>query len=283
MSSEFDKHLIPDMAQKLSHLEGVLGAYLPSHVFTSGEQIRVIDGTKYALSRLRSGERRAANWELGRLAELFSLPKYGLDYRLFLRPYDEFEAALSAAAVGSYGATAALRLREELFNRCDPNAEITITRDARLGPGGIGHQDSLDGLIVLTHRDKISLNIPLLGSNSGSDHVLLLNDFPDMRVMTCLMPSIYAPENGVRGDRLRVPTHESGYDKLPVGGKPGYMRLYAVQTSTDLAAYLGLHDAEHQLMDLDSEQTARLMDFVLNSTEFSDGKARIGCTEYLLQ
>ena len=62
MAEDFDKHRIGDLGQKLAHLEGVLGAYLPQHTFESAVQKEALDLDKFQFSRLRSGVRMVANW-----------------------------------------------------------------------------------------------------------------------------------------------------------------------------------------------------------------------------
>lgn len=283
MSSDFEKRSIADLGQKLSHIEGILGAYLPKHVFDGDVQQRTIDCTKYSFSRMRSGQRKAANWELARFIELFDLARFGFDYRLFFGSFEEFDAALRKAGVGSYGSSVAERLRETLREQVASDAEIKIGRDRRLNVGGIGGLENETGLLSLTQRDTVTLTVPLAPMANEKSYFLLLHDFPAERAMSCLMPSVFAPEREVSGTSLRLPLVASGHISFPVGGTSGYRCLYSIQTTTDLVSYIGLEDAEHGTPDIHSRQITMLVDFLANAASAGKERIHVGFGEYLLK
>ena len=279
MTPDFDRHLIADFGQKLAHLEGVLGAYLPRNVFDSDVQQRHIDCDKFIFSRLRNGKRRAANWELARFVELFDLGRFGFDYRLFLLPFDDFGDRLRQAGVGSHGATAAHHLREALRARVDPGARITIRRDRVLGIGGIGEAPD-PGLTTLTQRDRVTLHLPA-GPVAG--YLLLLHDHPAGRAMACLMPSSYAPDGTATAQGLILPQNASGESSFPVGGDAGYRCLYAIRSQVDLAQLIGLADADSGVPDVTAGQVATLVDLMTNAAATKGDLFHVAFGEYLLK
>ena len=283
MSEEFEKHTISDLGQKLAHVEGILGAYLPSHVFDSELQQKTIDCNKYAFSRLRSGKRKAANWELARFVELFDLARHGFDYRLFLLPFEGFGDALRQAGVGSHGASAAEHLRESLRSRVDVKARIRIHRDRMLNVGGIGGAEEDAGLICLSPRDQVSITVPLNPQASDLRYLLLLHDFPASRAMSYLMPSVFAPEQRVTGQSVRLPQSMSGYLSFPVVGTAGYRCLYGIQSETDLAAYLGLVDPASDVQDVTARQIALLVDLLTHVSAGARQTFHMSFGEYLLK
>ncbi len=283
MSTEFEKHTIEDFGQKLAHLEGILGAYLPKHVFDSEVQQQTIDCNKFTFSRLRSGKRKAVNWELGRFIELFDLAKFQFDYRLFLLPFDEFGQELKRAGAGSHGTTVAEQLREALRKAVNPKAEITIHRDRVLNVGGIGDIEDDPRVLQLTQRDKVTLKVPLQAATANTDHLLLLHDFPSGRATSCLMPSIFAPNPGLSGQSIRLPQSASGHFSFPVGGAGGYRCLYGIQSSTDLAAYIGLKDAPNTVPEVQAGQVAMLVDFLGNASAQEREQIYVSFGEYLLK
>ncbi len=291
MNEEFEKRYIPDFGQKLAHLEGILGAYLPRRVFDTEVQQKSIDCNKSAFSRLRSGARKAQNWELGRLAELFELNRYGLDYRLFHESFDAFDAILRKSGVGSHGALAAHHLREALRRNVTPGAEIKITRGRKLNVGGIGEVAPEPGILRLNSRDIVNLTVPLRKSGERLEHLLLLHDYPDGRVTSCLMPSVYAPETEVTGSSVRLPLSSSGHLSFPVGGKSGYRCLYAIQSATDLADHIGLKDllddlglpaVEAGVVSIEAHQIATLVAVIENASGEPGERIHIAFAEYLL-
>lgn len=283
MSSDFEKRSIADLGQKLSHIEGILGAYLPKHVFDGDVQQRTIDCTKYSFSRMRSGQRKAANWELARLIELFNLSRFDFDYRLFFGSFEEFDTALRRAGVGSYGSSVAERLRETLRAQVALDAEIKIRRDRRLNVGGIGGLEDDIGLTSLTQRDTVTLTVPLAPVENERSYLLLLHDFPSERAMSCLMPSVFAPAREVSGSSVRLPLVASGHLSFPVGGTSGYRCLYGIQTNTDLVSYIGLEDAENATPDIHSHQITMLVDYLANATTPGKERIHVSFGEYLLK
>lgn len=283
MSDEFDKHETQDFSRKLSHLEGVLGAYLPKHVFDSTHQQKVLDRDKHSFSRLKSGKRNAANWELGRLIELFDLGHHGFDYTLFLIPFDVFERGLKSAGVGSYGTTAGERLREKLRARVGPKAEIKILRDSRLSVGGIGYVEDETGPTCLTPRSRVRLDVPLDPRATSPSYLLLLHDFPAERAMECLMPSIYAPGRQVTGASHRLPQPLAPELSFRVGGAPGYRCLYGIQAGFDLAEYIGLAEPENGVTEIYAEQVAQLVDLLENPSDKIRAELFVSFGEYLLK
>lgn len=291
MNEEFEKRYIPDFGQKLAHLEGLLGAYLPRRVFDTEVQQKTIDCNKSAFSRLRSGARKAQNWELGRFAELFELNRYGLDYRLFHEPFDTFDAILRKAGVGSHGALAAHHLREALRRNVTPGAEIRITRGRKLNVGGIGEVAAEPGILRLNSRDTVNLTIPLRRSGNRTEHLLLLHDYPNGRATSCLMPSVYAPETEVTGSSVTLPLTSSGHLTFPVGGQSGYRCLYAIQSATDLADHIGLKDVlddlglpavEAGVLNIETHHMAALVDVIENASGKPGERVHIAFAEYLL-
>lgn len=283
MSIEFEKHTIADFGQKLAHAEGILGAYLPSHVFDSDVQQKTIDCNKYAFSRLKSGKRMAANWELARFIELLDLAKYGFDYRIFLLPFEGFSQELRRAGVGSYGATAAEQLRESLRKMVDTDAKISIHRERLLNVGGIGNIDENPSLLCLSHRDKVTLKMPLRPSRAEANHFLLLHDFPAERAMSCLMPSVFAPDQQVAGQSLRLPQTSSGYMSFPVGGAAGYRCLYGIQSVMNLSNYIGLQDETSTVPEVNSGQVALLVDLLTNLSAKERHRIYVSFGEYFLK
>ena len=283
MSNEFEKRPIADLGQKLAHLEGILGAYLPRLEFDADMQQKVLDCTKFSFSRLRSGKRHAANWELARFIELFDLASSGFDYRLFLGSFEEFETSLKRAGIGSYGSAAAHRLREVLRQQVKANARITIHRDRRLSAGGIGTIDEDLGVMCLTHRDKVSLQVPIRKEGVATDHLLLLQDFPAGRATSCLMPSYFAPEPRLTQPNLRLPQSVSGYLSFPVGGKAGYRCLYGIQSSLDLATYIGLDNTADSVPDIQDHHVAMLVDFLGNMSAHQRAQTSVSFGEYLVK
>lgn len=283
MSIDFEKRSIEDFGQKLSHLEGLLGAYLPQRLFDSNVQQKTIDCNKFSFSRLRTGARKAANWELARFIDLFDLAKYGFDYRLFFESFTQFDAVLKQAGVGSYGASAQQQLREALRKACEPGANIKVTRDRRLNIGGIGGAEERGGILCLNSWDKVTLRLPLKPSSGEQDYMLLLHDYPDGRATSCLMPSVFAPEHEVTGTNLRLPLSSSGYLSFPVGGKSGYRCLYGIQSPTDLAACIGLKTPEFSIVDIDGHQIATLVDYLLHVSDDERLGTQVSFAEYMLQ
>jgi hypothetical protein len=283
LSTEFEKHKIADFGQKLAHVEGVLGAYLPSHVFESDIQQKTIDCDKFAFSRLKSGKRMAANWELARFIELFDLGHYQFDYRLFLLPFEQFNQELQRAGVGSYGASAAQHLRETLRSKVDTHAKISIHRDRLLNVGGIGNLEEDASLVSVTSRDKVILRVPLQPSSDRADHVLLLHDFPANRALSCLMPSLFAPDYKVAGQSVRLPQSSSGYLSFPVGGRPGYRCFYGIQSTIDLAGYLGFQDTDSTVPQMNGGQVALLLDVLTNLSAQESAEIHVSFGEYLMK
>ena len=283
MAEDFGKNYIADLGRKLSHLQGALGAYLPQRVFDTEVQKEIIDCDKYAFSRLLAGKRMAANWELGRFVDLFELARYGFDYRIFLQPLGDFEAAIADAGVGCYGVTARYRLRERLRSKVAPTVRIKVSRDRHLNVGGIGGVAEDTGIMCLTPRDQVTLTVPLHPVQDQRHFLLLLHDFPGGRATSCLMPSIFAPENGVFSNSVRLPLVSSGYFSFPVNGSPGYRCLYGIESPTDLAAYIGLLEPEAGVPDIHDSQIALLVDYLENSSREEQARTHVTFAEYLLK
>jgi len=281
MSNDFEKHWIPDLGQKLAHLEGVLGAYLPKHTFDGGFQQGAVDADKYSFSRLRNGRRQVSNWELGCFIEIFDLARYELDYRVFLKPLNEFEKVLRQSGVGSYGSTAAEQMRELLRASVNVVEQIKISRDRRLNVGGIGAEEEEPDMPCLTPRDRVALTVPLKMSEP-SDHLLLLHDFPSARSMSTLLPSLYAPEPVPVGQSIRLPQTASGYVTFPVGGKPGYRCLYAIRTDLDLTRLLELQDPENTVPEVNPQKMALFMNALKNAVLNKNRPVQIAFGEYVL-
>lgn len=284
MADDFDKHRLADLGQKLAHLEGVLGAYLPQQTFSSELQKQALDVDKFQFSRLRSGVQKVANWQLGVFVEMFDLNCYGLDYRLFLEDFNGFDRLLKEQGVGCYGASVAGRLRERLRAKADMRVPIQIRRDRLLNVGGIGGETPAPGLVQLTSRDRVSLIVTPQRPVKDAGHFLLLHDFPRARAMSCLMPSLYAPDP-LSGDgpfRLPQPT---GYGDLtfPVAGDPGYRCLYGVQTATNLAAYIGLKNSADDVVDLTPPQITLLVDFLSHAAPDGSDAVHVCFGEYLMK
>ena len=283
MSNDFEKQYITDFGQKLSHLEGILGAYLPRRIFDAEVQQKTIDCNKFTFSRLRSGQRKAANWELGRFIELFELAQYGFDYRLFQMPFDAFSQALEQAGIGSHGATAAHRLREALRSKVAPGAEIKVERDRRLNVGGIGGFAEEPGLVCLTPRDRVTVTVPLHSRAGHHNHLLVLHDFPGGRATSCLMPSLFAPETGVTGASIRLPVPDSGYLSFPVAGTPGYRCIYGIQCAPDLIGALDLRDPADGVVEIRDQQIVLLVDYLTNARSNEQAPGFVSFGEYLLK
>lgn len=283
LANDFDKHRIPDLGQKLAHLAGLLGAYLPQRVFTNEVQKQTIDCDTSGFSRLKIGERQAANWELGRFIDLFDLSRHGFDYRLFLHSYEAFDTALRTAGVGSYGTSVGERLREALRSRVDPRARITIRSDMPMNVGGIGHVEDDNNIPTLTSQSRVSLRVPLYPSPPEGSYILLLHDFPAVRGTSCLMPSPFAPDQPVTGQVLGLPQASSGLLSFPVGGAPGYRCLYGIQSEIDLADYIGLQDTDAEVQDLHAGQVAQLADLLSNAAAPLRDRIHLSFGEYLLK
>ncbi|WGW03629.1 hypothetical protein [Tropicibacter oceani] len=280
-STDSAKRALPDLGRKLDHLEGLLGAYLPRRSFLGSEQQRALDCDKPAFSRMRSGQRMVANWELARFVEVFRLSDNGLDYRVFLQPFDDFDAALRRASVGSYGQSATARLREAL-RRLVPKAQpIVIRRDMRLNVGGIGGAPAQDQILRLRQSNRVCLTIPLAACDERR-HLFVLHDFPRARAMSCLMPSLFAPQTAVSGTTVTLPLPGSGHADFFVGGDPGYRCLYGIQCQQDIARMIALEDAETSVPGIRDDQFALLID-ILESGALGD-KSRVSVTfaEYIL-
>lgn len=283
MSNDFEKRFIADLGQKLGHLEGILGAYLPQRVFDRAVQQKTIDCSKSAFSRLLSGQRRAANWELARFVELFELARNGFDYRLFFGSINEFESSLEQAGIGSCGVSARYRLREALRNEVSPMAEIKVFRDRLLNVGGIGEAEKDSGILCLTSRHNVSLTVPLVPPTSERNFLLLLHDYPDGRATSCLMPSVFAPEYEIGGNSVRLPLSSSGYLSFPVNGKSGYRCLYGLQSPTDLASLIELEKPEEGVVDIHDHQIATLVDYLLNVSSGERAQTYVTFAEYFLK
>ncbi len=282
MTSEFEGQRIADFGEKLDHAEGLLGAYLPSHVFDSAYQKQMLGCTKFSFSRLRNGRRTAVNWELGRFADLFDLGGHGLDYRVFLLPYAQYCEALQQAGVGSHGASANERLRETLRKEITSDARIVIRIEGSLAVGGIGATPDALGIKRLTTRDKVTLTVPLAPFAEAGGHMLLLHDFPAGREMQVLMPSVYAPVPMAQRKELRLPQSGSGYTNFPVSGIPGYRCLYAIQSSLNLAELLSLTDPVATVPDIGLAEIVLLMDVLTRLSKNEQLKFHISFGEYIL-
>ncbi|WP_333713915.1 hypothetical protein [Yoonia sp.] len=282
MNIDFQKHTITDLGRKLAHIEGVTGAYLPSHVFDSKELERTIDTTKFSVSRMKTGQRKAANWELARFVDLFDLARFGFDYRLFLLEFPEFCAALKAAGVGSYGASVAEHLRETLREGVPQGGKILIRTDMRLSVGGIGFEDDGPRLPSFRWGARVTLQIALAPLKEAGHYLLLLHDFPAGRSMGSLMPSRYAPDHRITGQTLILPQLLSNEESFFVGGKPGYRCLYGIQSPFDLAALLGFEDASAHVPELTSRQVTVLLEVLRNLPAEHRAAIRINFGEYLL-
>jgi hypothetical protein len=127
------------------------------------------------------------------------------------------------------------------------------------------------------------LTVPLAPMAKEKSYFLLLHDFPAERAMSCLMPSVFAPEREVSGTSLRLPLVASGHISFPVGGTSGYRCLYGIQTTTDLVSYIGLEDAEHGTPDIHSRQITMLVDFLANAASAGKERLHVGFGEYLLK
>lgn len=283
MTSDTDRKPLPDLGQKLAHVEGILGAYLPQYVFAGATHMRSLDCDKSSLSRLKNGKRPAGNWELARFIELYDLARHGFDYRLFRLPFADFETALRDEGVGSHGSSAAERLREALRARVLPGAAITIRRERALNIGGIGFRDDAPGPLCLTPRDRVTLTLPLQPGPARGSHLLLLHDFPGSRAMSCLMPSVFAPRQPVTGSYLMLPQPESDDLSFSVGGTPGYRCLYGIQSDMDLAAYIELKNPEATVSDIHAHQVAKLVDLLSHASAGTRDRMHLSFAEYLLK
>ena len=215
------------------------------------------------------------------LAHLVALPVRA--YRLFLSPFEAFDAALRQAGVGSYGSTAAERLRERLRGLVKGPGGIVIHRDSPLNVGGIGHSDTQRGPMVLTPRDRVRLTVPLVSGSTKARHLLLLHDFPAHRATSCLVPSVFAPDPIDDGTTLRLPQVSSGHMSFPVGGLPGYRCLYGIQSAFDLGRSIGLYDGEAEVPDVTAAQVALLLDAVTRLVDERHGIINVTFGEYLLK
>lgn len=282
VSIDFQKHTVEDLGRKLAHIEGIMGAYLPSHVFDSKELERKIDSTKFAVSRLKSGQRKAANWELGRMIDLFDLARYGFDYRLFLLSFGDFCAALKAAGVGSYGASVAGHLRDLLRESVPKGGKILIRTIRKMNVGGIGFEDDSPHLPSFRWGARVTLQVALAPPKEAGQYFMLLHDFPAGRSMACLMPSKYAPDHRITGRTLILPQLESNTESFFVGGKPGYRCFYGIQSPFDLAALLQFENASLEVPELTAGQVTVLLDVLRTLPGEHRAALRVHFAEYLL-
>lgn len=283
LSDDFEKRNVPDLGRKLAHLEGIMGAYLPRRVFDTTVQQRELDCDKSAFSRLLKGERKLANWEAGVLAELFGLTRFSLDYRIFSKPFEEFDLALKQASVGSYGTTAAFELRERLRKMVTEHAKIKISIDRRLNVGGIGATNDDAGILTLSSRHRVNLTIPLQTMVDDTSYLLLLHDHPAARGTSCLMPSIFAPEVRVQGKQLRLPQSVTGEISFPVSNDPGYRCLYGIQSSSNLANLIGLENADEGVLDVHERQISLLVAYLTHASRSERAQVHITFAEYVIE
>jgi hypothetical protein len=279
---DLEKRKIPDLGEKISHLEGVMGAYLPNSSFDGKIQQKLLGCDKTVFSRMKSGQRHVANWELGRLTDHFRLSTYKLDYRVFLNDFDGFDSALREKGVGTYGDTASGQLRKALRQRIDMDHPVEIRRVRDLNVGGIGMEHEDDSLLRLRPSSQVTVSIRLTINIAVAPFLFILHDYPEGHAMSCLMPSKYAPASRVSGDILHLPLPASGLVAFPVGGRPGYRCLYAIQSSKNFPRIIGLEGPESGVVDITHDQLAQMLIILENTRNGAQGVSAVTFAEYTL-
>ena len=97
------------------------------------------------------------------------------------------------------------------------------------------------------------------------------------------MPSYFAPEPRLTQPNLRLPQSVSGYLSFPVGGKAGYRCLYGIQSSLDLATYIGLDNTADSVPDIQDHHVAMLVDFLGNMSAHQRAQTSVSFGEYLVK
>lgn len=272
-----DSRKDPDLGKKLAHLAGVMGASVPAIYTRAGYQARQLGISDQQMSHKKRGRDAISNAELSHLVEIFSLRDIGLDYRLFLLPFDEFEAMLRKSAAGTYGLPLVQRIRKSLIDAADPKWPITICKANGLR-GGIG-SDASSGVSRLSFHDQVYLLIPI----PGDGHLLLLNDSPEEGDVSCLMPSCFAAQTEVGGNSVRIPLAADA-STFPVGGPIGLHRLFAIWSPESNLRNLLPHTPS-----IDGNPTSYSMSDLRTLARFvdhdraGDGKLAIRMVEYLVQ
>lgn len=279
---DLEKRRLPDLGEKISHLEGIMGAYLPSTSFDGKVQQKLLGCDKAVFSRMKSGQRHVTNWELGRLANHFQLSTYDLDYRVFLNGFDIFDAALQEKGVGAYGDTASGQLRKTLRQRIIAKHPIEIRRVRELNVGGIGMEHEDDGLLKLRPSSEVTVSVHLTLDTAVASYLFILHDFPEGHAMSCLMPSRFAPAARVSGSLLHLPLADSGLVSFPVGGPPGYRCLYGIQSSKNFPSILGLEEPEFGVVDITHDQLSQMLIILENSKDDAHGASAVTFAEYTL-
>ena len=222
----------PELGKKLDHLEGILGATLPSLYFVQDYQAKRLKTSPAQLSRKRNGTQNISNGELSAFIDLFHLGKH-FDYRLFQVDFGLFDESLKGSMVGTYGEPTSLRYRQLLISAADRTKTIAITLRSHWRGGGIGGDLARFEVPVFEPFDRVTLHIPL----PGDGHLLVFNDDPRTDEIACLMPSQYAPDTAARGNNLRLPT-VAEFPDLPVTGPSSFYRIYAIWSARSLVPHL---------------------------------------------
>lgn len=279
---DLEKRKLPDLGEKISHLEGIMGAYLPSTSFDGKVQQKLLGHDKAVFSRMKSGQRHVTNWELGRLTDHFQLSTYDLDYRVFLNAFDTFETALREKGVGAYGDTASGQLRKTLRQRIIAKHPIEILNVRKLNVGGIGMEHEDDGLMKLRPSSQVTVTVRLTLDTAVAPYLIILHDFPERHAMSCLMPSKFAPASRISESILHLPLPDSGFVSFPVGGPPGYRCLYAIQSSKNFPSVLGLEEPEFGVMDITHDQLSQMLVILENAKDDAHGTSAVTFAEYTL-
>lgn len=236
---------IPDLGEKISELEGILGYRRDLADFRDERLGQVVGAAREHFGRMRRGKCAIADGQLSRLIAFFELGP-NLDYQLFRTPFDEFKQRLREGHIGTYAGNpldtscAALVV---LAKRLDAEQiSMTIRRRSVVRRGGLGLASTgVDQATALVIGDKVDLSIepPCAG------HLTILSHHLGIE-LTCLMPSLFAPDSAVPGKRVVVPTSPT-YECFDVTGPCGRHRIFAIWTSCPVSLpWLGRieHDGE---------------------------------------
>ncbi len=235
---------LEDLGEKLDFLEGILGHRRPAKDFQNSTIAEVIYSDPSQVTRKRSGREPITNSELAKLIDFYELA-HQFDFELFFLPFSDFKEALKNQEVGTYAGSSGATARAELIRIAHRDIEgissprggskdrlfvqIRLVSSASRA-GGLGYgEPNVTPPHSLRNGDRVFLDVGV----PGDGHLVILNDQLGVE-LTCLMPSMFAPDTVVNKGRFRVPT-SIDFPFFDVTGPPGKFRLFAIWTDVAVA------------------------------------------------
>lgn len=271
---------IPDLGERIAFLEGILGHRRAPGDFLNEKLGEIVGSERVNFGRMRQGEAAISNKQLADLIDFFELGGPHIDYRVFRAPFEEFERTMRENGVGTFAGVpldVACTGLIALARRPDaPKLAVSLRRLNAVRRGGLGLPcEPLDPAVSLFLDDKADIKI----TPPAKGHLVILSHHLGID-LTCLMPSIMAPDTKVGPRALAVPSSPE-YEHFRVRGPCGRHRIFAVWSEKEIPRpWETENETDDRLTEVSGAHADR---FVSSLSKLKVGTTAVAYRDYVVQ